>query len=588
MRIVETVFIDIELLTLIGLLIMAFKEPKYNMSRFRFLYLFPAFIALCFVMCAGFDADYIPYYIGGFIGIVALYNIRLIYKKMLIACSLLLVLISTVIGIVSPNHNRPMIYDDFKEGFATMKAHYILDKEKGINWDELYDEYEPEFKAADKNRDVVRSYQLWQAFCNEFYDGHVSYTVDKPDIMLKSFGADYGFSLVRLDDGRFVAINVEGYEHSFSIDEIENDRLEYERVKKDYIPDNLDDIRLTLKNAGIKNGTVITKIDGKDITDYYDYLDYYMYQYPDRNNEEFYKPFYVAGLTEDGDGGYSLNLDTDQKDSSIEITYIDDNNQERTVSAPYLGAYAARLIDTFVRLDEGEFVSNLDWKSINDDTVLLRISGMIYDYKTYEGVDFDVVSNQIREDVLAYKEAGVKNIIIDLRANSGGSPYFVQAVAKIFAPKGEHLTYYSAKLNEKTATFERGEDGKYIKGEPSSYQGEDIWHDGKIILLVNAECVSAGDDMVYMMGDYPNVRVMGLTSSNSSCQAVTGIELSNGSLSFSAVPNLDENGEIVIDTRTDHVGRTPFDEKIPMTLDVVDSIFNRGEDYLVDYVVDRF
>jgi hypothetical protein len=110
-----------------------------------------------------------------------------------------------------------------------------------------------------------------------------------------------------------------------------------------------------------------------------------------------------------------------------------------------------------------------------------------------------------------------------------------------------------------------------------------LWHDGKIILLVNAKTVSAGDDMTYMMGDFPNVEVIGLTSSNSSCQAVKSLSLECGQISFSAVPNLLPNGELAIDTYTDHVGRTPFDYKIPFNQEVIENIYDNGEDYLLKY-----
>ena len=125
-------------------------------------------------------------------------------------------------------------------------------------------------------------------------------------------------------------------------------------------------------------------------------------------------------------------------------------------------------------------------------------------------------------------------------------------------------------------------------GVPSAYEGEDLWHDGKVILLVNAKCVSAGDDMTYIMGSLPNVKVMGFTRSNSSCQAVTGVGLEEGEISFSAVPTLFPDGEIAIDTYSDHVGRTPFDEKIPFDQEAIDAIFDKGEDYLLDYVAKSF
>ena len=199
------------------------------------------------------------------------------------------------------------------------------------------------------------------------------------------------------------------------------------------------------------------------------------------------------------------------------------------------------------------------------------------------------MTDKLREQVLAYKEAGYKNIVFDLRSNTGGTPFMVQGVAQLFAPEGEHVTYYSAEINPDTATYERGADGKYKKGdEMVTYQGEDLWHDGQIILLVNAKTISAGDDMVYMMGDYPNVTVMGLTKSNNSCQAVQGMKISTGMFAFSVVPNLTEEGDIAIDTLTDHESRVPFDEYIPMTEELINGIFDKGEDYLLDYAVDSF
>ena len=65
-------------------------------------------------------------------------------------------------------------------------------------------------------------------------------------------------------------------------------------------------------------------------------------------------------------------------------------------------------------------------------------------------------------------------------------------------------------------------------------------------------------------------------------------ELSSGSISFSAVPNLLPSGEVAIDTYTDHVGRTPFDEKIPMTRELISGIFDKGDDYILKYAVDSF
>ena len=461
-----------------------------------------------------------------------------------------------------------------------MKKHYVLADEKGINWDELYKEYKPKFREAEKKQDLTMNYQLWQQYSQEFYDGHVGYIPSKLgeglmyQIMCESYGNDYGLSLVRLSTGEYAAVNVEGCGMSYSINDKDDiGEAEFSMVKNYFKTENADADRLTLVNAGIKNGTIITKWDGKAIDEYFDDIPFYYFQVPVRENEEFYQPMYVAGM-----GG-----------DSVEISFLDESGEEKTVTAPKLGAYIPRLDNTITKIDKGVKMTNLTWESLNDDTVMIRIYAMAYDSNTYEGTDYTEMTDKLREEILAYKEAGFKNIVFDLRSNSGGSPFMVQGIAQLFAPEGEHTTYYAAKINEDTATFERGADGKYIKeDEMITYQGEDLWHDGQIILLVNAQTVSAGDDMVYMMGDYPNVKVMGTTKSNNSCQAVQGMEISTGQFSFSVVPNLTEDGEIAIDTLTDHEARVPFDEYIPMTEELITSVFDNGEDYILNYAADSF
>ena len=100
----------------------------------------------------------------------------------------------------------------------------------------------------------------------------------------ESYGNDYGLSLARLSSGEFVAINVEGYDNSYSIDSAEHDDLQFYTVKGSLQPEDAETNRLTLKNAGIKNGTVITKWNGKSIDEYYDEVTFYDGQYPDQEN----------------------------------------------------------------------------------------------------------------------------------------------------------------------------------------------------------------------------------------------------------------------------------------------------------------
>lgn len=570
----------IEIILALGFIAISGRIKKYPSNKWRLLYIFPVLLTIMIMSFISWDIRMIGLYIAPVIMALGLFSESLRVKRCIAGGAAAVALLTLVNISINPGYNRLDLYGDFEEVFASMKKHYILTEEKGIDWDKLYKEYKPKFKEADKKQDLTQNYQIWQQYAQEFYDGHVGYIPDKLDenqalsVMCESYGNDYGLSLIKLSTGEYAAVNVEGCGMSYSINDKDDiGEVEYSKIKDEYKTENADAERLTLVNAGIKNGTIITKWDGKAIDDYFDDIPFYYFQVPVKENEEFYHPMYVAGM-----GG-----------DSVEISFLDESGEEKTVTAPKLGAYAPRLDNTITSIDKGVKMTNLTWESLSEDTVMIRIYSMAYDMNTYDGADYSEMTNKLREEVLAYKEAGIKNIVFDLRSNSGGSPFMVQGVAQLFAPEGEHSTYCSAEINEDTATFERGADGKYKMGEDMlNYYGEDLWHDGQIILLVNAQTVSAGDDMVYMMGDFPNVKVMGTTKSNNSCQAVQGMEISTGQFAFSVVPNLTEDGEIAIDTLTDHESRVPFDEYIPMDEELITAIFDNGEDFILKYAAESF
>lgn len=559
----------LELVFAIALIATAKISEKYASNLWKLLNVGPFILAVVLAAFVGWDRLYVGVYVAAFIMMAELLFDRKRMRQLLSIAAAFIIVVTMAVCAVSPAYHKVDYAAGFDEAFDIMKEHYILDQEKGIDWDALYAKYKPVFAEAARDGDAILNYNTWHRFTHEFYDGHVSYTINNGDLavqaMCEDYGNDYGLSLLRTADGSFVAVNVEGYGSCYSVfDEIKD----FETVQN-YIKDDAKDNLLTLKNAGIRNGTVITAWDGKPIEEYYDQLAPQLFQVPDRDNEAFYRPLYVAGI-----GG-----------DRVAISYLDDAGNEKTVEAPALGAYIGRLYKTIQTLDRGINITNLEWQDINDDTALLRISEMAYDQASYSGSDYTEMTDKVREKLLEEKNRGVKNIIFDLRQNGGGSPFMVTGVASLFAPKGEHIYSYCSIINEKTASYERDENGKYPVGEALSYEGEDLFTDGEIILLVNAETVSAGDDMTNLMSEYPNVTIMGFTKSNCSCQAVTGVSLNGASFTFSAVPTVDATGTPMIDAFADHVGRVPIDVVVPFDDKAVNAVFEKGEDYLLEYAV---
>lgn len=286
-------------------------------------------------------------------------------------------------------------------------------------------------------------------------------------------------------------------------------------------------------------------------------------------NEDFYEAIPVAGT-----GG-----------DSVEISYLDENGTERTVKADKNGFYAARWANTINVLDKGAEISNLEWQSINDKTALLRMRFMNYDSKE----NFGQMEEEIRSKLLELKEEGVMNLIFDLRNNGGGSGSHVEHIVKLVAPEGEHTYIYDGVLNRDTMKYEKGSrPDTYKLGECETFQGENLWGHGQIIVLVNSQTVSAGDHFTWLTGKFPNVIVMGFTHSSCSGQGINVVNLGYGSLSYSAVLLLNGDGTVFLDTDESKKATVPLDVQIPFDEKALKAIFDEGEDYVLSCAVEYF
>ena len=268
------------------------------------------------------------------------------------------------------------------------------------------------------------------------------------------------------------------------------------------------------------------------------------------------------------------------------MTYLDASGKEQTAVLPKIGEFYDRCVQTFRTINQGVQAGNLQWTKINRTTACLRLKGMSYDAKSYSSAEtdaFDEMKDEIRSTILRYQTEGVRDVVIDLRSNEGGSPHMVDGVVSMFAPKGEHFNMCTAVWDDKKHNWATDETGSYIKGKEIAFQGEQLLGDGRVILLVNSETVSAGDDMVKIMEDMENVTVLGFTEPNGSCQAVNFKIGDFGTLSFSSCVTLDRDGSIFIDSGIDRqssdgsgVQIIPFDET------AIHALFDEHQDYLMD------
>jgi len=548
----DLLYIGLELLLGAACLVVAIIASKFLNTKFRLVYLAAGLATVIFVVATGVEIAFIPAYI--ICGLMVL-GFFIEKKGLRIALSSLLMAVMLAECIICTSYTgyrAPDYLAEFDDAFAKMKQYYVLTEHKDIDFDELYEKYRPQFEDVNERHDKIDNYITWMSFCNEFKDGHVAYMEELSDsdsllVAEKLYGYDYGFSLMRKSDGRIVAVNVEAGSEA--------------------------------EVAGIKNGTIIKTWNGEAVENMIAGFDAPLYvNIPVKESEDFLRVVFASGQSGDSVVVGFVNADSQETAEESDVT-------EATINK--ISIYKDRLDDTLAKLLDGTFETNLTVRTISADTAFMRIDGMAYDSNSYGGNDYTKMYEDLRVKLQEQKDVGVSNLIIDLRANTGGDPNFDKTVFRLLFPEGEYNLLYSSVWDYDTEHYMiDASTGGYAVGDPNYFYGEGFWGDGKIIVLVSATTVSAGDLFTEAISHLDNVTIMGITPSNCSCQAVRGVDMTNGSLSFSAVPNLNADGSVYIDTDASREATISLDVQVAVDDTFIDEVFNKGEDYIVNMALE--
>lgn len=169
---------------------------------------------------------------------------------------------------------------------------------------------------------------------------------------------------------------------------------------------------------------------------------------------------------------------------------------------------------------------------------------------------------------------GTPTIIVDMRQNTGGSPlgtffagYFTDETIDV------RRSYYYSDTSGEFETY----------GPPSRIEPDpDLRYDGDIIVLVSPACASACEDVAFTLALLPQTQVVGFYPTN----GIFG-EVGRGQYDLPAGYSLQiptgrpvgMDGEIIIED----TGVVP-DITVPVT---EESVFYEGDDYLLDWVLER-
>ena len=468
----------------------------------------------------------------------------------LIISGLLAVLISGwsvlyVLGLGSAYHFRNCSHPGYEKSMAglidELEKNYVLRDYKEIDFDALRAEYLPMAAEADKNKDEEAFAEAVANLCYEFHDGHLSMRINDDDLSVKVAeklaGNDYGFSMIRKDDGKTVVILADE---------------DSEAVK-----------------LGIHNDVVITKWDGVPVDDAISKVKcippvIYMCAYAVAENEEMAKPVYLAG----------------QGGESVKVSFIDDSGTEREVTVSKTGSYLGRMNQALLPLT-GKSHTEFGFAEMLDEHVgYLCIPRESYsetgDISAALQDEYPEIRQLLIDRIEGLKSQGMDRLIIDIRDNDGGIDVITEEIVSLFTKK--QMVSYGAYYNGKT--YRKSESWAWVIPVDGRYS------DIPVVVLVNAGCASNGDLLAYRLSQCPNVKLMGLTTTWGSAQCLGGeVLLSGGKINvrYPLIATLDENGKIMIDAGKDRKSVVTLDEKIPMDDKAVYCIYTLGGDYDLAY-----
>ncbi len=440
------------------------------------------------------------------------------------------------------NFSTQSYTEAFRSTIETMQKEYILSEWKEIDYDALEQDIMPMIKQAEKKQDKIAYGIALMTYAYRFYDGHITCEImnqaDRETICDRIAGEDYGFSMTTLEDGQTIAVLTE----------------------KDSQASEL----------GIQDGTVITKWDNTPIPEAVQDVECIypeLLAFPVASNEEYLKPIFLAGK-----GG---------KENTV--SFLAEDGTEKTVTLNSMGSYRKRLECAVKRFYHNNIPDkNFSCKMLNDHCGYLRISKESYSIPSDSAAsikgEYPEITEMLDEKLTKLRDKGMDRLIIDLRGNSGGCDFISPAVASLFAREN---IFHSG--------FAKYQDGNYIPLKSNI----EITKNGKyadipVVTLVNAQCCSAGDALAADLSLFPNVTLMGITTTNGVNQTVGGFCFTSDSdfvIQYPFFMSIDENGDPFIDTKADRISRVPLDEQIPLTEKAALTIFGGEGDYELDYAV---
>lgn len=479
----------------------------------------------------------LPEYIYIYISSILIALSPLLFKKNIIynVSKVLIILVCIFFSLESIDSNKVTNYTrkSLSNAYISLcdyfEKNYIMNDWKKIDYNELKKDGLVLIEEAEQTGNIDKYYEAIDNFVEAHHDGHMGLLFyNDSDYYLNKISKfnDYGLSSIRLDDGSIIAIDVE---------------------------DNLD----------IKTGDRIIKWDGVDINKVIENVKLPIGESL-IENEERLKEFFGSSI-----GG-----------NSVEVTYIDSDNTEKTITLKKLDSKVPRAIRSFNTFNHSFDEIEYDYKMLNDEIGYLKIGveeiNTISDSIGYFTGNHKKAREMYRKSLSELRKKGMKKLVIDIRNNMGGSDEVSMALASLFTKEkmyGYSLGYRSNNKNVSLVDHYVLSDGEFS--------------DIEVLVLTNMRCGSAGDGMVLYLSRIDGITVAGLSNPGGIDQETGGtVFMPEGvAVSYPVGLVLDDNNNPNIDVDDTRESRNPVDIKIPLDKKAALRIFD-GKDYELEWAID--
>ncbi len=478
-----------------------------------------------------------PSYICIYIPSVLMAIFPLLHKKkplkfignvLCITISLVLLVLSVSTKVA--NYTRKSMRDAYISLCGYLEENYVLSEWKKADYEKLKADGLVLISEAEKTGNTDKYYEALYKLVDSFHDGHMSLSFYNTDYSyelenLMKFG-DYGISLITLDNGDTIAVNI--------IEDIE-----------------------------IKDGDIITEWNGIPIDEAIDNVSLPVTTGTTLENVRIQKTFYLAGI-----GG-----------DTAEVTYIGSDGTEATATLNRIDGNIPRAIKSF-SLFTCSRNEEYDYRMLSDNIGYLRVTAEetneLSDTIAYITGNHTTAREIFREDLRELRNQGMTKLVIDIRNNEGGYEDIATALTSLFTKEQMYAFSLGVKNGKETECVI----DRYVMpdGEFSNL---------KILVLTGMCCSSAGDGLTLYLSRLPNVTVAGLTNPSGINQETGGYVYmpENVVISFPVGLVLDEKGNPNIDVDYTQQSRNPVDIKIPLDKEAALKIFG-GEDYELEWAID--